>query len=36
MSDNKIKFAVIGTGHIGRRHATMISRNDDCLENYYE
>jgi UDP-N-acetyl-2-amino-2-deoxyglucuronate dehydrogenase len=27
MSSNKIKFAVIGCGHIGKRHAEMISRN---------
>jgi UDP-N-acetyl-2-amino-2-deoxyglucuronate dehydrogenase len=26
---NKIKFAVIGQGHIGKRHAEMIRRNDD-------
>ena len=26
----KIKFAVIGCGHIGKRHAEMISRNPDC------
>jgi len=25
----KIRFAVIGCGHIGKRHAEMISRNDD-------
>src|SRR5690606_15091985 len=24
------KFAVIGCGHIGKRHAEMISRNEDC------
>jgi predicted dehydrogenase len=29
MSNEKIKFAVIGCGHIGKRHAEMISRNDD-------
>lgn len=30
MSDNKkIKFAVIGCGHIGKRHAEMISRNTE-------
>ncbi len=29
MNDNKIKFAVIGCGHIGKRHAEMISRNED-------
>lgn len=27
---SKIKFAVIGCGHIGKRHATMVSRNEDC------
>jgi UDP-N-acetyl-2-amino-2-deoxyglucuronate dehydrogenase len=26
----KIKFAVIGQGHIGKRHAEMVRRNDDC------
>ncbi len=26
----KIKFAVIGQGHIGRRHAEMVRRNDAC------
>lgn len=26
----KIKFAVVGCGHIGKRHAEMISRNDDA------
>jgi UDP-N-acetyl-2-amino-2-deoxyglucuronate dehydrogenase len=26
----KIKFAVIGQGHIGKRHAEMIRRNPDC------
>lgn len=26
----KIKFAVVGCGHIGKRHAEMISRNDEC------
>ena len=25
-SDNKVKFAVIGAGHIGKRHAEMIQR----------
>lgn len=29
-SMNKIKFAVVGCGHIGKRHAEMISRNDSC------
>lgn len=26
----KIKFAVIGQGHIGKRHAEMVRRNADC------
>jgi UDP-N-acetyl-2-amino-2-deoxyglucuronate dehydrogenase len=26
----KIKFAVAGQGHIGKRHAEMIRRNEDC------
>ena len=26
----KIKFAVIGQGHIGKRHAEMIRRNSSC------
>lgn len=30
MSTGKIKFAVVGCGHIGKRHAEMISRNPDC------
>ena len=29
MSGNKIKFAVVGCGHIGKRHAEMISRHED-------
>ncbi len=29
MSEQKIKFAVVGCGHIGKRHAEMISRNKD-------
>ncbi|UYQ92433.1 Gfo/Idh/MocA family oxidoreductase [Chitinophaga horti] len=29
-SDQKIKFAVIGCGHIGKRHAEMIQRNDEA------
>ncbi|MGB0918115.1 MAG: Gfo/Idh/MocA family protein [Flavobacteriales bacterium] len=29
-ADRKIKFAVVGCGHIGKRHAEMIVRNDDC------
>ena len=28
--ENKIKFAVVGCGHIGKRHAEMISRNEEC------
>jgi UDP-N-acetyl-2-amino-2-deoxyglucuronate dehydrogenase len=28
--DKKIKFAVVGCGHIGKRHAEMISRNSEC------
>lgn len=30
MSDIKIKFAVIGCGHIGKRHAEMITRNEEA------
>ncbi len=26
----KVKFAIIGAGHIGKRHAEMIKRNDDA------
>lgn len=29
-SDKKIRFAVVGCGHIGKRHAEMIRRNDEC------
>lgn len=29
MSERKIKFAVVGCGHIGKRHAEMISRNEE-------
>ncbi|MFN4122765.1 MAG: Gfo/Idh/MocA family protein [Flavobacteriales bacterium] len=29
ISGDKIKFAVIGAGHIGKRHAEMIQRNDE-------
>ena len=29
--NQKIKFAVIGCGHIGKRHAEMISRNPEAL-----
>jgi predicted dehydrogenase len=28
--NKKIKFAVVGCGHIGKRHAEMISRNPNC------
>ena len=27
--DQKIKFAVIGAGHIGKRHAEMIRRDEE-------
>ena len=27
---DKIKFAVVGQGHIGKRHAEMLRRNPDC------
>ena len=26
----KIRFAVVGCGHIGKRHATIIQKNEDC------
>lgn len=29
MDSNKIKFAIVGCGHIGKRHAEMVSRNDE-------
>lgn len=28
--NKKIRFAVVGCGHIGKRHAEMISRNPEC------
>lgn len=28
--ERKIRFGVVGCGHIGKRHAEMISRNPDC------
>ncbi|SFI08814.1 Gfo/Idh/MocA family protein [Halpernia frigidisoli] len=28
--ENKLKFAVLGYGHIGTKHAEMISQNPDC------
>ncbi|MEJ7737952.1 MAG: Gfo/Idh/MocA family oxidoreductase [Chitinophagaceae bacterium] len=30
MNEGKIKFAVIGNGHIGKRHAAMIMNNPEC------
>lgn len=30
MSDKKIKFAIVGCGHIGKRHAEMVLRNPDA------
>ncbi len=27
---SKVKFAVVGQGHIGKRHAEMVRRNDSC------
>jgi glyceraldehyde-3-phosphate dehydrogenase/erythrose-4-phosphate dehydrogenase len=27
---SKIKFGVIGMGHIGKRHASMVMLNDEC------
>ena len=29
MNDKKIKFAVVGAGHIGKRHAEMITRENE-------
>ena len=29
MIEDKVKFIVVGAGHIGKRHATMISRNEE-------
>lgn len=29
-ADQRIKFAVVGCGHIGKRHAEMIARNPEC------
>lgn len=28
-TDQKVKFAVVGCGHIGKRHATMVQRNEE-------
>ena len=44
MKNKKIKFGVIGTGHIGKRHCEMIRRNDNCelvtvcdmIESHYQ
>jgi predicted dehydrogenase len=30
MSNGKVRFAVIGAGHIGKRHAEMVKRNEDA------
>lgn len=30
MSDEKVKFAIVGCGHIGKRHAEMVERNDEA------
>lgn len=30
MSDSKVKFAIVGCGHIGKRHAEMVVRNDEA------
>ena len=27
--DKKVRFAVVGSGHIGKRHAEMVSRDDE-------
>ena len=27
---SKIKFGIIGMGHIGKRHASMVILNNDC------
>ncbi|MFK8102514.1 MAG: Gfo/Idh/MocA family protein [Saprospiraceae bacterium] len=29
-TQDKLKFAVVGCGHIGKRHAAMIQRNEEC------
>src|SRR5690606_16822348 len=31
MKDDKIRFAVVGCGHIGKRHCEMIERNEDSI-----
>lgn len=30
MKENKIKFAVVGCGHIGKRRAEMVTRDPDA------
>jgi UDP-N-acetyl-2-amino-2-deoxyglucuronate dehydrogenase len=30
MYDRKIRFAIVGSGHIGKRHAEMIRRNAEA------
>lgn len=30
MIDNRVRFVVVGFGHIGKRHADMVSRNEEC------
>lgn len=30
MDDGKIGFAIVGCGHIGKRHATMVQKNPEC------
>ena len=30
-SNGKIKFAIVGCGHIGKRHAAMIRNNTECI-----
>lgn len=30
VEERKIRFGVVGCGHIGKRHAEMIMRNEDC------
>ena len=35
MKEDIIKFAVVGAGHIGKRHAEMISRNSSDRNQYH-
>lgn len=30
MNSDKVKFAIVGCGHIGKRHAEMVQRNDEA------